>query len=142
MTGPFVSKKKMKVTTDKYINSLKIKTPSQETKISSLSGGNQQKVIFARWLLTDPTVLLLDEPTRGIDVGAKYEIYQLILDLAKKGKTVNHGLLRNAGALGRLRQDTRYVGRQARGRSGRRNDEPGRNNDPCGEICLRRNHHG
>ena len=88
MTGPFVSKKKMKVTTDKYINSLKIKTPSQETKISSLSGGNQQKVIFARWLLTDPTVLLLDEPTRGIDVGAKYEIYQLILDLAKKGKTV------------------------------------------------------
>ena len=88
MTGPFVSKKKMKITTDKYINSLKIKTPSQETKISSLSGGNQQKVIFARWLLTDPTVLLLDEPTRGIDVGAKYEIYQLILDLAKKGKTV------------------------------------------------------
>ena len=55
MTGPFVSKKKMKVTTDKYINSLKIKTPSQETKISSLSGGNQQKVIFARWLLTNPS---------------------------------------------------------------------------------------
>ena len=53
-----------------------------------MSGGNQQKVILARWLLTDPTVLLLDEPTRGIDVGAKYEIYQLILDLAKKGKTV------------------------------------------------------
>lgn len=89
MTGPFVSKKKMKVTTDKYINSLKIKTPSQETKISSLSGGNQQKVIFARWLLTDPTVLLLDEPTRGIDVGAKYEIYQLILDLAKREKPLS-----------------------------------------------------
>ena len=53
-----------------------------------MSGGNQQKVILARWLLTDPTVLLLDEPTRGIDVGAKYEIYQLILELAKKGKTV------------------------------------------------------
>lgn len=86
MAGPFVSKKKMKVTTDKYIKSLKIKTPNQETKIRSLSGGNQQKVIFARWLLTDPTVLLLDEPTRGIDVGAKYEIYQLILDLAKRAK--------------------------------------------------------
>ena len=64
------------------------KTPSQETKIRSLSGGNQQKVIIGRWLLTDPEVLLLDEPTRGIDVGAKYEIYQLILDLANKGKTV------------------------------------------------------
>ena len=64
------------------------KTPSQQTKIRSLSGGNQQKVIIGRWLLTDPEVLLLDEPTRGIDVGAKYEIYQLILDLANKGKTV------------------------------------------------------
>ena len=61
---------------------------NQETIIRSLSGGNQQKVILGRWLLTDPTVLLLDEPTRGIDVGAKYEIYQLIIDLAARGKTV------------------------------------------------------
>mgnify|MGYP002300674071 FL=1 len=67
---------------------MRTKTPTQETKIRSLSGGNQQKVIIGRWLLTDPDVLLLDEPTRGIDVGAKYEIYQLILDLANKGKTV------------------------------------------------------
>ena len=67
---------------------MRTKTPSQETKIRALSGGNQQKVIIGRWLLTDPEVLLLDEPTRGIDVGAKYEIYQLILDLANKGKTV------------------------------------------------------
>lgn len=67
---------------------MRVKTPDQETKIRSLSGGNQQKVILGRWLLTDPTVLLLDEPTRGIDVGAKYEIYQLILNLAKQGKTV------------------------------------------------------
>ena len=64
------------------------KTPSQETKIRALSGGNQQKVIIGRWLLTDPEVLLLDEPTRGIDVGAKYEIYQLILKLASEGKGV------------------------------------------------------
>ena len=56
--------------------------------IRTLSGGNQQKVILGRWLLTDPTVLLLDEPTRGIDVGAKDEIYQLIIELAGKGKTV------------------------------------------------------
>lgn len=87
-TGPFLSKKKMKASTDWCIKSMRVKTPSQETKIRSLSGGNQQKVILGRWLLTDPTVLLLDEPTRGIDVGAKYEIYQLIIDLANKGKTV------------------------------------------------------
>lgn len=86
--GPFLSKKKMRESTDWCIKSMHVKTPSQKTKIRSLSGGNQQKVILGRWLLTDPTVLLLDEPTRGIDVGAKYEIYQLIIDLASKGKTV------------------------------------------------------
>ena len=86
--GPFLSKKKMRESTDWCIKSMRVKTPSQKTKIRSLSGGNQQKVILGRWLLTDPTVLLLDEPTRGIDVGAKYEIYQLIIDLARKGKTV------------------------------------------------------
>ena len=86
--GPFLSKAKMKKNTDWCIDSMRIKTPNQETKIRSLSGGNQQKVILGRWLLTDPTVLLLDEPTRGIDVGAKYEIYQLIIELAEKGKTV------------------------------------------------------
>ena len=79
---------KMKQSTDWSIQAMSIKTPSQSTKIRSLSGGNQQKVILGRWLLTDPEVLLLDEPTRGIDVGAKYEIYQLIIDLAKQGKTV------------------------------------------------------
>ena len=67
---------------------MRIKTPSRKTKIRTLSGGNQQKVILGRWLLTEPEILLLDEPTRGIDVGAKYEIYQLILSLANKGKTV------------------------------------------------------
>lgn len=87
-TGPFLSKAKLKKNTEWCIISMRVKTPSQETKIRSLSGGNQQKVILGRWLLTEPTVLLLDEPTRGIDVGAKYEIYQLIIDLAEKGKTV------------------------------------------------------
>jgi len=86
--GPFLSKRKMSAATRSNIDRLKIKTPNEETKIRSLSGGNQQKVIFARWLLTEPTVLLLDEPTRGIDVGAKYEIYQLILELARSGKGV------------------------------------------------------
>lgn len=70
------------------VDSMRVKTPSQRTKIMSLSGGNQQKVIVGRWLLTEPEILLLDEPTRGIDVGAKYEIYQLMIDLANKEKGV------------------------------------------------------
>lgn len=86
--GPLLSDKKMTADTDWSISSMHIKTPSQKTLIKNLSGGNQQKVILGRWLLTNPDVLLLDEPTRGIDVGAKYEIYELILQLAKQGKAV------------------------------------------------------
>ncbi|WP_295580215.1 sugar ABC transporter ATP-binding protein [uncultured Oscillibacter sp.] len=86
--GFCLSEKKMKEDTDWSIQAMHIKTPGQSTQIRSLSGGNQQKVIIGRWLLTKPEVLLLDEPTRGIDVGAKYEIYQLIIDLAKEGKGV------------------------------------------------------
>ncbi|MGF1719955.1 galactose/methyl galactoside ABC transporter ATP-binding protein MglA [Vibrio kyushuensis] len=83
-----LSNKKMSSDTQWVIDSMRVKTPSHATNIGSLSGGNQQKVIIGRWLLTSPEILMLDEPTRGIDVGAKYEIYQLILDLAKKGKGI------------------------------------------------------
>ncbi len=86
--GFYLSDKSMEEDTAWAIDAMRIKTPSQKTKIRSLSGGNQQKVILGRWLLTEPEVLMLDEPTRGIDVGAKYEIYQLIIDLANKGKVV------------------------------------------------------
>ena len=86
--GVCLSDRKMKEKTDWSIQAMRIKTPGQKTQIRSLSGGNQQKVIIGRWLLTKPEVLLLDEPTRGIDVGAKYEIYQLILDLANEEKGV------------------------------------------------------
>lgn len=72
----------------KSIEKLRIKTPSTKTQIQYLSGGNQQKVIFSRWLLTEPSILILDEPTRGIDVGAKYEIYTIIADLTKHGKSI------------------------------------------------------
>ena len=70
------------------IDSMRVKTPSQKTHIGSLSGGNQQKVIIGRWLLTEPEILLMDEPTRGIDVGAKFEIYQLMINLAEKEKGI------------------------------------------------------
>ncbi len=87
--GKFLlSGRKMNKDTDWVIDAIRVKTPSKRTQIKSLSGGNQQKVIIGRWLLTNPDVLLLDEPTRGIDVGAKYEIYQLILKLAGEGKGV------------------------------------------------------
>ena len=87
-SGPLLSDGKQKEATNKMIAAMRTKTPSQKTKIQDLSGGNQQKVILGRWLLTDPEILLLDEPTRGIDVGAKYEIYQLIQEVAKQGKSV------------------------------------------------------
>ena len=74
--------------TKNSIDQLRIKTPSFLTLIKDLSGGNQQKVLLARWLLMEPDILILDEPTRGIDVGAKYEIYTIIADLAKRGKSI------------------------------------------------------
>ncbi len=80
--------KKMSKDTDWVVDAINVKTPSKRTLIRSLSGGNQQKVIIGRWLLTAPEVLLLDEPTRGIDVGAKFEIYNLVLKLAQEGKSV------------------------------------------------------
>ena len=73
---------------EKYKELINIKSNSVHQAVGSLSGGNQQKVILAKWMLTEPDVLILDEPTRGIDVGAKYEIYCAINDLAKSGKAV------------------------------------------------------
>ena len=73
---------------DEFIDMLEIKTASKETPIKSLSGGNQQKVILARWLLTHPQYLILDEPTRGIDVGTKLEIQKQVLKLAEEGVSV------------------------------------------------------
>lgn len=83
-----LSKKQQEEYTDKYIEMLQIKTASRETPIKSLSGGNQQKVIIGRWLLTNPDFLILDEPTRGIDVGTKTEIQKLVVKLAEEGMAV------------------------------------------------------
>ena len=72
----------------RYIDALRIKTQSADTIVSNLSGGNQQKVVLAKWLATEPELLILDEPTRGVDVGAKAEIYSIINDAAKQGMAV------------------------------------------------------
>ena len=87
-TGLALSNQKMVKATNKQIKIMHTKCMGPDDMISSLSGGNQQKVIFGKWLEREPQVFMMDEPTRGIDVGAKYEIYELIINMAKQGKTV------------------------------------------------------
>ncbi|MFL0250216.1 sugar ABC transporter ATP-binding protein [Clostridium neuense] len=84
----YLPMKKQQEIADKYIKLLGVKTPSMEQRINNLSGGNQQKVILARWLATNPQILILDEPTRGIDIGSKSEIQNIILKLAEEGMTI------------------------------------------------------
>ena len=83
-----MKRKEMEDAATNFIKLLQIKTASMETPIKSLSGGNQQKVILGRWLLTNPRFLILDEPTRGIDIGTKTEIQKLVLRLADEGKSI------------------------------------------------------
>lgn len=84
----FIDKAKEKNLSDTLVDSFKVKTQSSESKISDLSGGNQQKVVFAKWYAIGPEILILDEPTKGVDVGAKREIYDLIKDLTNKGVSI------------------------------------------------------
>ena len=89
LKGKFIlDHKSINKVVDESIEKLRIKTPSMKEHISNLSGGNQQKVIVSRWLANDPDVLIMDEPTRGIDVGAKHEIYEIMNDLTKQGKAI------------------------------------------------------
>jgi len=86
--GQFISAARENTSVDEYIKQLNIKTPSRNQIVNNLSGGNQQKLIIGRWLMCGPEILIMDEPTRGIDVGAKYEIYSIICELARQGKAV------------------------------------------------------
>jgi ribose transport system ATP-binding protein len=86
--GMFFSPRKENEIADHYINAIKIKTPSRNQKVLHLSGGNQQKVVVAKWLNADSDIIIMDEPTRGIDVGAKLEIYELINKMAGEGKGI------------------------------------------------------
>ena len=89
LLGGFVlNHKRINEVVDGNIKKLSIKTPNMQEHIANLSGGNQQKVIVSRWLANDPDILIMDEPTRGIDVGAKHEIYEIMTDLAKQGKAI------------------------------------------------------
>ena len=88
MSGIFINKSKEKKVTEKYIDELKTKTPGPDQLVVNLSGGNQQKVVIAKWLVRDCDILIFDEPTRGIDVGAKNEIYKLMNRLASEGKSI------------------------------------------------------
>lgn len=87
-TGAFIDRKKERAAAEKYVDKLKTKTPTVDTAVGNLSGGNQQKVVIAKWLVRDCEVLIFDEPTRGIDVGAKSEIYHLMNELASQGKSI------------------------------------------------------
>ena len=84
----FIKSKPMKAKAQEYVSSLRIKTPSINQTVKNLSGGNQQKVVLAKWLVKDCDILIFDEPTRGIDVGAKEEIYRLLNELAAQGKSI------------------------------------------------------
>ena len=88
MSGIFINKKAEKKVAQEYVDSLATKTPSVDQLVVNLSGGNQQKVVIAKWLINDCDILIFDEPTRGIDVGAKNEIYKLMNKLASEGKSI------------------------------------------------------
>jgi rhamnose transport system ATP-binding protein len=86
--GGFLDAVGERVLTTEYVGKLAVKTPTMDTPVGHLSGGNQQKVALARWLATDPKVLILDEPTQGVDVGAKSEIHRMMVDLAERGMAI------------------------------------------------------
>ena len=88
MSGIFINKKKENEVAQKYVKQLKTKTPGVDQLVVNLSGGNQQKVVIAKWLIRNCDILIFDEPTRGIDVGAKSEIYQLMNELVAEGKSI------------------------------------------------------
>ena len=118
-----LSRAKQEEIADRYIDLLQIKTASRETPIKQLSGGNQQKAILARWLATDPNFLILDEPTRGIDIGTKTEIQKLIIQLAGEGKSIMF-----------ISSEIDPPGRRQGGRAGRRADPGAGHGRHCGRC--------
>ena len=105
----WITRRLTEIVDEQYQEASSIKTPNMKEHIANLSGGNQQKVIIARWLANDPDVLIMDEPTRGIDVGAKHEIYEIMNDLAAQGKSIIMISSEMAELLGYVRPGLRNV---------------------------------
>ena len=103
--GPFVARRREQQAARQFVEELRIKTPSIEQVVQNLSGGNQQKVVLAKWLFTESRILIFDEPTRGIDVGAKVEIYRLMNELVARGVCILNDIERIAGGAGHVRSD-------------------------------------
>jgi len=87
-SGPWINEREEAKEVRRYVDAIGVRTPHLDQEARFLSGGNQQKVVLAKWLLVDSNVLIFDEPTRGIDIGAKAEIYKLMIDLARRGKYI------------------------------------------------------
>ena len=123
---------------NEYRRELNIRCSSVFQQAVNLSGGNQQKVVLGKWLFTEPEMLILDEPTRGIDVGAKFEIYTIIARLADEGKGIDRDLLRDAGAARHLRPDLcderRPLGRRDAGRGSQPGKDHARDHEILGQV--------
>lgn len=104
---------------EEFRRKLKTRCSSVAQKVVNLSGGNQQKVVLAKWLFSRPDILILDEPSRGIDVGAKYEIYSIISEFGRRRQMHHHDFLGNAGIAGHVRPDLCHERRPLRGRTER-----------------------
>ena len=129
--GPFVSHRREVHAVERELSEFAVKAPSLEAPVSALSGGNQQKIVMTRAMLSEPALFVADEPTQGVDVGARAEIYRILREIAAKGRPRRRRLERHEGARGSLRPGDRDVarpcGRDARGRSGHRGEHrPGR----------------
>ena len=123
-SGPFVSRRRESAAVGASLASLSVRAPSTEAPVSALSGGNQQKVVISRALLSEPVLLLADEPTQGVDVGARAEIYGILREASGARRPGRHRLLRRQGARGALRRGARHVARARRGDAARRRRSP------------------
>ena len=121
---------------------LRVATPSIEREVRNLSGGNQQKVLLAKWLARHPRILIVDEPTRGVDVGAKADIYRILRDLAASGLALAGGVLRSAGGSRLGASHRRHVGRPRRRRTGCSDCDRDRHSGACGDQVPRSDQKG
>ena len=130
-----INHKKEQLSARKYFDELKIKAADMTVHMETLSGGNQQKAVLSKWLMTKPRVLIMDEPTRGIDVGTKYEIYKIMVELARQGIAII--MISSAGIDFNVRQDHCSFGRQGIRRIAAGRCKSGKGNGACDQNgCI------